>query len=168
MSQPNRDSVLRFERSPALAPSGFVPEFGARGSEAEHGTLVLMRFLATVCAVFCFCGFALAQRRPDVQVVEAKARRVEEGRIAVDGRVKVTGEKPVKGLVIVFDFLSTEGETLTSQKVQVEDGVVDRGEESTFHAATLNPPGAVRFRLRAFDAADRELRLGNNGPFTIE
>jgi hypothetical protein len=121
-----------------------------------------------VALLLCLCTLAAAQRRPDVQVVEAKARRVEEGKITVDGRVKVTGEKPVKGLVIVFDFLSTEGETLTSQKVQVDEGVLDRGEESTFRGATMNPPGAVRFRMRAFDSADRELRLGNSGPFTIE
>jgi hypothetical protein len=50
----------------------------------------------------------------------------------------------------------------------MEDDVVDRGEESAFHAATMNPPGSVRFRMRAFDGADRELRLGNSGPFTIE
>ena len=123
-----------------------------------------MKLLAIV---LCLCTLAAAQRRPDVQVLEAKARRVEEGRIAVDGRVKV-GDRPVKGLVIVFDFLSTEGENLTSQKIKVEDDVLDRGEESGFHAATMNPPGAVRFRLHAFDAADRELRLGNAGPFTIE
>jgi hypothetical protein len=120
-----------------------------------------------VALLLCLCTLAAAQRRPDVQVVEAKARRVEEGKITVDGRVKV-GEKPVKGLVIVFDFLSTEGETLTSQKVQVDDDVLERGEESTFRGATMNPPGAVRFRMRAFDSADRELRLGNSGPFTIE
>lgn len=109
----------------------------------------------------------MAQKRPDVQVLEVKARRVDEGKVAVDGHVKV-GEKPVKGLVIVFDFLSSEGDTLTSQKIAVDEEELDRGEESTFHAATMNPPGAVRFRLRAFDTADRQLRLGNSGPFTIE
>ena len=86
----------------------------------------------------------------------------------MDGRVKITGEKPIKGLVIVFDFLSTEGETLTSQKVTMDEDELDRGEESTFHAATMNPPGAVRYKLRAFDKSDRQLRLGNAGPFTIE
>jgi len=132
---------------------------------AESGTLVSMKLVAFV---LCLCALAAAQRRADVQVVEAKARRVEEGKIAIDGKVKVTAEKPVKGLVIVFDFLSTEGENLTSQKIRVDDDVLDRGEESAFHAATMNPPGAVRFRMRAFDGADRELRLGNSGPFVIE
>jgi hypothetical protein len=127
-----------------------------------------MRSLALACAFLCLCALATAQRRSDVQVLEAKARRIEEGKVAVDGRVKAVSEKPLKGLVIVFDFLSTEGETLTSQKVRVEEDVLDRGDESTFHAATLNPPGAVRFRLRAFDGADRELRVTNAGPFTIE
>jgi hypothetical protein len=109
----------------------------------------------------------MAQRRPEVQVIEAKARRVEEGKIAVDGRVKV-GDKPLKGLVIVFDFLSSEGETLTSQKITADEDQLDPGEESSFHAATMNPPGAIRFRLRAFDSSDRQLRIGNAGPFVIE
>ena len=100
-------------------------------------------------------------------MIEAKARRVEEGRISFDGRVKV-GDKPVKGLVLVFEFMSADGDPLTSQKVEVDDDVLQRGEETSFHAATNNPPGAVRYRMRAFDGADRELRLGNSGPFIIE
>ncbi len=123
-----------------------------------------MKLLALI---LCLCALTMAQRRPDVQVIEAKARRIEDGKVAVDGRVKV-GDKPLKGLVIVFDFLSSEGETLTSQKITAEEDEVDRGEESSFHAVTMNPPGSVRFRLRAFDSADRQLRVGNAGPFVIE
>ena len=50
----------------------------------------------------------------------------------------------------------------------MDDDVLARGEETTFHAVTMNPPGSIRYRLRAFDGADRELRIGNSGPFTIE
>jgi len=123
-----------------------------------------MKFLALI---LCVCALAVAQRRPDVQVIEAKAHRIEDGKIALDGRVKV-GDKPLKGLVIIFDFLSSEGETLTSQKIAADEDELDRGEESSFHAVTMNPPGAIRIRLRAFDSADRQLRIGNAGPFVIE
>jgi hypothetical protein len=116
----------------------------------------------------CLCTIAVAQRRADVQVLEAKARRVEEGKIAADGRVKVSGGKPLRGLVLVFDFLSSEGDTLTSQKISVDDETLDRGEELPFHVTTMNPPGSVRFQMRAFDSAGRELRVGNSGPFIIE
>jgi hypothetical protein len=127
-----------------------------------------MKFLCLASLLLCLCPLAPAQKRGDVQIVEVKARRVEEGRISVDGRVRITADKPVKGLVLVFDFISTDGDPLTSQKVEVDDDVLKRGEESAFHAATNNPPGAIRFRLRAFDGADRELRVGNPGPFIIE
>ncbi len=126
-----------------------------------------MKFLCLAPILLCLGAPAIAQKRADVHVLEVRARRVEEGRIAVDGRVKV-GDKPLRGLVIVFDFLSADGDPLTSQKVDVDDDVLARGEETTFHAVTMNPPGSIRYRLRAFDGADRELRIGNSGPFTIE
>jgi hypothetical protein len=96
------------------------------------------------------------------------ARRGSTGKIAVDGRIKITGSKPVKGLILIFDFISSEGETLTSQNIQAGEDVLDPGEESSFHGETMNPPGAVRYRLRAMLSDDRELRLGNAGPFPIE
>jgi len=126
-----------------------------------------MKFLCLAPILLCLGAPAIAQKRADVHVLEVRARRVEEGKIAVDGRVKV-GDKPLRGLVIVFDFLSADGDPLTSQKVDVDDDVLARGEETTFHAVTMNPPGSIRYRLRAFDGADRELRIGNSGPFTIE
>lgn len=111
---------------------------------------------------------ALAQKGHDVEVLEAKARRVEEGRISIDGRVRVTGRKSVNGLTLTFDFLSSDGELLSSEKAGVEDDEVNRGEESAFHAEAQNPPGSVRFKIRAFDGSGRQLRVGNDGPFVID
>jgi hypothetical protein len=128
---------------------------------------ISMKHLTLICLLLCVAPLTFAQRHSDVQILESRARRVEEGRVSVDGRVRI-GAKPIKGLVLVFDFISADGDPLTSQKVEVDDDVLARGEESTFHAATNNPPGAVRYQLRAFDGADRELRVGNPGPYTIE
>jgi len=100
--------------------------------------------------------------------MEAKARRVEEGRISIDGRVRVTGLKSVKGMALTFDFLTSDGDLLSSEKVSVEDDVVNRGEDSSFHAEAQNPPGSVRFKIRAFDGSGRQLSVGNDGPFLIE
>lgn len=114
------------------------------------------------------CVLAHAAKRPDVQIVESRARRVEAGKVAVDGSARVTAAKPLKGLIIIFDFLSSEGETLTSQKIKVAEDAIGPGEESPFHAETMNPPGAVRIRVRAVDGAEQDLRVANGGPFAIE
>jgi hypothetical protein len=101
-----------------------------------------------------------------VQIVEAKARRVEEGRLSMDGRVRAG--KTIKGLTLTFDFLTSDGVLLSSQKTTVEDDELKRGDESSFHAETENPPGSVRFKIRAFDGDGRQLRVGNDGPFVID
>ena len=37
-----------------------------------------------------------------------------------------------------------------------------------FRSEIVNPPGAIKFKIRAFDSADKELRIANPGPFIIE
>jgi hypothetical protein len=125
-----------------------------------------MRYLAAASLLFLVGSLALAQKTHDVDVLEVKARRVEEGRLSVDGRVRVG--KALKGLTLTFDFLTSDGELLSSQKAAVEDDELKRGEESAFHAETENPPGSVRFKIRAYDGSNRQLRVGNDGPFVID
>jgi hypothetical protein len=123
-----------------------------------------MKFLI----LFLVALTVLAARTPEVQIVDVKVRRVEEGRVAVDGHVRVTGEKAVHGLTVVFDFLSADDAPLTTLKTEVDDDPVNAGEESSFHAVTMNPPGAVKYKLRVFNSDDKQLRAGNTGPFIIE
>src|ERR1035437_1120812 len=74
-------------------------------------TLGPMR-VSTIALLF-LALFAAAQQKAkkpaDVQILETKAVR-EAAKISVDGKVRVTGEKPLRGLVIVFDFRSPEKE----------------------------------------------------------
>lgn len=129
-----------------------------------------MKVVCLVLGILALAAPLTAQKGkkpPDVQVIEAKARRTED-KIALDGKIRVTGEKPLKGLVLAFDFLSSSGEVLTTQKEEVSDEVLNRGDEPAFHAETMNPPGAIKFRIRFFDTGERELREANAGPFTIE
>jgi hypothetical protein len=107
------------------------------------------------------------RKAPDVEVVDVKCHRTED-KLTLDGKVKVTGEKPLKGLVLEFSFLGSSGDVLTAQKAEVSDETLNKNEEPSFHAETLNPPGSIQYKIRAFDAAERELRIGNAGPFTIE
>ena len=123
-----------------------------------------MRVFILVCLALSLWG----QKKADVETVEVKVRRIEDGKITADGRVRVTGSKPVRGLTVVFDFLSSDDAPLASLKTEVDDEVVNPGEESGFHTVTPNPPGAIKYKLRVFDSAERQLRMANTGPFVIE
>ena len=104
---------------------------------------------------------------PDLEIVEASARRDGE-QIALDGRVKNTGQKPIHGLVLVFDFLSDDGIPLTTQKATVEDEVVELGQEARFRMGLNAPPRAVAVRINAMDANSRELSIAKSAPFPID
>jgi hypothetical protein len=125
-----------------------------------------MRYIAAASLLLLAGTLALAQKMHDVEVLESKARRVEEGRLSIDGRVRVG--KALKGLTLTFDFYTSDEVLLSSQRAAVEDDTLKRGEESAFHAETENPPGSVRFKIRAYDGIGRQLRVGNEGPFVID
>jgi len=129
-----------------------------------------VRFFFLAAVILSLCASATGQRKQkplDVEVMETRARRVE-GRITLDGRVRFTSERPARGLVIVFDFLSPEREVVTSQKTQVADDVVRAGREASYQTVLVDPVRAVSYRVRAFDAGDRDLRVANPGPYPIE
>ena len=106
-------------------------------------------------------------KRADIEIVEAKAHRVE-GKVSVDGKVRVLAEKPLRGLVLTFDFLDVRNGVLTTENDEVTLDRVKPGETPAFHAQTSNPPGSIRFRMRAFDGFEMELRVANPGPYLIE
>jgi hypothetical protein len=92
----------------------------------------------------------------------------EVTKITVDGKVRVTGEKPLRGLVIVFDFRSPEKEVVTSQKAVIDEDTLETGREGVFHSEMADSARAVRYTVRAFDNHDRELRVANPGPYPVE
>lgn len=124
-----------------------------------------MKYLCLLLALFAIT--ASAQRKVDVQVLDVKSRRSED-KLAFDGKVRVSGDKPLKGLVLEFAFLSASGDVILTQKTEVSDETLKKGDEETFHAETNNPPGAIKYKIKAYDGADRELRIANDGPFIIE
>ena len=131
-----------------------------------------MRGLAFILSVFSLCAIAADQgqkgkRPPDVTVVEAKAHRIED-KVSVDGKVKVTAEKPLHGLVLAFDFLDHDNAVLTTGKDEISDETMKSGESPSFRSEIVNPPGAIKFKIRAFDSGEKELRIANPGPFIIE
>ena len=124
-----------------------------------------------VLALALVTAGALAQPKPkklaDIRVVETVARR-EESKITLDGKVRVTGEKPLRGLVIVFDFRSPEHEVVTAQKTTVDEATLENGREGSYHVEMADAARAVSYTVRAFDFHEKELRVDNQGPFPIE
>ena len=103
----------------------------------------------------------------DVRILETKAVR-ETSTISVDGRVSVISEKPLRGLVLIFDFRSPEKAVITSQRAIIDDGPLESGHEGAFHSEMADSARAVRYTVRAFDTHEKELRVANPGPYPIE
>jgi hypothetical protein len=123
--------------------------------------------ILTAILVLSLAGADKKKKPPDVTVLECNGRRVS-GRITFDGRVRNTSEKTINGLVLLFDFLSSDKEVLTTLKGPTEDEVLAPGMESSFHLESDEPPRAVRYQLNAETQSGRDLRIANAGPFAIE
>ena len=128
-----------------------------------------MRLLGAIVLAFALLTVAVAQKgkKPDVNIVETKALR-DGPKITVDGKVKCTAEKPLKGLIIVFDFRSPEKEVVTSQKATIEEDNMEPGKDGAFHAEMVDAVRAVAYTIRAFDSHEKELRVANPGPYIVE
>jgi hypothetical protein len=124
--------------------------------------------IAFLClALFAATAQQKAGKPSDVRILETKAMR-EGDKISVDGKVRVTGEKPLRGLVIVFDFRSPEKEVVTSQRAIIDEGTLETGREGVFHSEMADSARAVRYTVRAFDIHEKELRVANPGPYPVE
>jgi hypothetical protein len=125
--------------------------------------------LAALVAILALTlsGADKKKKPPDVTVVECNSRRAN-GQITFDGKVRNTGERTIRGLVLSFDFLSSDTELLTTLKGPVDEDILETGAESSFHLETDEPPRAVRYQLSAVDQGGRDLRVANTGPFAIE
>ncbi len=120
-----------------------------------------MLLLAMMCAAAPQKG-----RKADVEVLDTKARRAN-GEIFIDIRVR-TVDKTLHGLVVYFDLLSPENGVVTSQKAVLDEERVEPGQERSTESAASEHVRAVRYKIRAFDGNERELRIANAGPFPIE
>jgi hypothetical protein len=127
-----------------------------------------MRILAAASILVALLCAAEPQRgrKADVEVLETKARRAD-GEIFIDIRVK-TADKTLRGLIVYFDLLSPENGVVTSQKAVLDEDQVQPGQERSAQSAAAEHVRAVRYKIRAFDMQERELRISNAGPFPIE
>jgi hypothetical protein len=105
---------------------------------------------------------------PEVELLEATVHR-QEGNVTVDARVKNVGEKPIKALNIVVDFVAPDHkQVITTKRGAIQEPVLDPGEEAEFHAQIEDPSRATEFHINFEDGNGRYLRGEKTGPFPIE
>lgn len=116
--------------------------------------------------------FAAAQRKsvpkpPEVEMLDGSAHR-EDGKVMLDGRVRNCGDKPIRGLTVLFDFVSAEGQVIATKNGRVDEEVLETGAESEFHVQVEDTARATALRVRFEDYDRRELRVAKAVTFPIE
>jgi hypothetical protein len=108
-----------------------------------------------------------APKPPEVEVTEAMAQR-QEGRVSLDVRLRNCGEKPIRKLVLLFDFLDAGNKVVTTKKGGIDQDILAPGEDVEFHGQVEDNSRAVAIRARFEDADERDLRLVKDITVTIE
>lgn len=105
---------------------------------------------------------------PEVELVEAAAHR-QEGIVSIDAQVKNCGQKPIKTLQIIIDFIGPDHkQVITTKRGSIEAEVLEPGEEADFHARIEDPSRATEFRISFEDSSAKYLRAVKTGPFPID
>jgi len=88
--------------------------------------------------------------------------------VALQGRVRNTGEKPIRKLRLLFSFMAPGRQVVTTQRGEIDEELLGRGEEATFNMELNAPPRSVEFSIDAEDGSSRSLTVGKAGPYSIE
>ena len=124
--------------------------------------------LLSMIAAVSLTGADRKKPKPaEVLVLEASARR-DGDHIKMDGRVRNSGERPIQGLILSFDFFAPGKTPLTTQKGAVEEELLEPGKEAAFRMELGDIGRAVSFQINAFDESGRDLKVIKPGPFPIE
>lgn len=128
------------------------------------------RSLALWASVFLFWCAGAQKRKPgpaSFELVEFKAQRAED-RVLLDGRLRNTGASKVRFLVLVFHFLSSDKQVVSTRKADIDPDEVGPGEEAGFMLETPFPSRAVAVRMETWDKEERWYPLRRSGPHPIE
>jgi hypothetical protein len=124
--------------------------------------------------ILLFAVLAFGQKKgkeakpPEVELLEATAHR-QEGNVIVDARVKNVGDKPIKALQLLVDFVAPDHkQVITTKRGRIEAEMLDPGEEADFHAQIEDPSRATEFQINFEDGNGKYLRAEKTGPFPIE
>jgi hypothetical protein len=121
--------------------------------------------------VLAFTAGLQAQKQekpPEAEVLELSVKR-EETNVVIDGKIKNVSAKPIRGVVLLFDFLASDGkQVLTRKRGGIEEDPLGPGDEAEFHVQVPNPSRSVFLRLEVEDSNGKYYRTANAGPYTIE
>ncbi len=103
----------------------------------------------------------------DLEILKVSSVR-QEGSISYEADLKITGEKPIAGLVLRIDFFESRGDLLTMQKIAVDEETIPPGTEKHFSFQGKDVPRAVNFRIGAIDGRNRDLSVARPGPYLLD
>ena len=129
--------------------------------------LILIGFWLTANVLWQPLGRDRKPKQPEVALLGLKVRR-EVDIIALQGRIRNLSTKPIRGVVLFFEFLEPGGRMITRKYITAIENELGPEEEGGFDAQTQSPPKAVNLRVEAEDTQGRYLRLEQAGPFPIE
>ncbi|MBI2681289.1 MAG: hypothetical protein HYX25_09830 [Candidatus Solibacter usitatus] len=124
-------------------------------------------WFAAVVLSLCTAGAFQKAKTGDIDILEVTAQRGDD-MIEIDGRVRNTSDKTIRGLTLSFDFTAPDGSVMTTQTAPVDEENLAAGKEAPFHMKLSNPARAVRFKVSALTESKRRLRVTNGGPFAID
>jgi hypothetical protein len=129
-------------------------------------------FLRTAMALPALCPAASAQAnrrrsRSDIEIVRLSTRR-QQGVITYEGVLKLTADRRIPGLRLIFEFFATTKALLSMQKIVIEEGSLEPGEGHRFEVQGDDVPRAVSFRVSAEQVNGLELRLAGAGPYPLD
>jgi hypothetical protein len=127
-----------------------------------------MKWVLLLLAVACLCVQAADNKKKpaDIQVVEINAVRASD-QVSLDGRVRVTSLKPVKRLIIQFDYLADGKKIVSSKRMNADEDELQTGDETAFNVQSECPPKAFEFVVKAYRGNGDILTVENPGPFPI-
>jgi hypothetical protein len=104
---------------------------------------------------------------PDVCVIALKIER-DGSNVALEGTVRNNSGRPMKGLVLFFEFIEPGGRMISRMNTEVTGTTLDPEHEGEFLAQTPDQVRAVSVRLDAEDKEGRNLTLDKPGPHVIQ
>jgi len=123
---------------------------------------VLPRF--AVAAYVCV-AFAAPKAKPGVEITEVQSTR-QEGEVGFEGTIRIHG-KPLRGLILHIEYFDSRGALLTIQKMQIEERLIEPGEELDFLLGGNDVPRAVKYEIKVTDGHNMEIRTVNGGPHPL-
>lgn len=104
---------------------------------------------------------------PAVEVAAMKAHRNDD-LIEVAAEVKNSSDKPLKKLVIIFEFQDGAGNPISTEEMKVDEQPLMPDAESSLSVQLKDPPRATQVRIGAQAGGGVELTVGDSGPYPIE